>query len=184
MAKREIDEAEYQRLKGREQVADFVEPIWNNPALSKEAKRLVKKQYPNIEIADLDIEDRLDQRLDAEKKEREEAEKKRKDAEWDRQFKEMRSKTQKEYGLTDEGMEELEDFMREKNIGDYEVAASYRVSKQPKPSDAADVGHDRFWNHAEQEGFADISKNPEKWAEREILGAIRRDEEKAKGGRF
>ena len=184
MAKREIEEAEYVRLKGREQVADFVEPIWNNPALSKEAKRLVKKQYPNIEIADLDIEDRLDQRLDAEKKEREEAEKKRKDAEWDKQFKDMRAKTQKEYGFTDEGMEELENFMRERNIGDYEVAASYRASKQPKPSDAADAGRDHFWNHSKQEGFAEISADPEKWGHRELLTAIRKDQDRSKGGSF
>src|SRR5262245_48462368 len=185
MAKREIEEAEYQRLKAREQVADFVEPIYNNPKLSKQAKRLIKEQYPDIEIADLDIEDRLNARLDDEKKEREDADKARSDAERDKNFKEMRSKTQKDYGFTDEGMADLERFMLERNIGDYEVAASYRASKEPKPSEAnADDGRDHFWNHAQQDGFAEISADPEKWARKEILGAIKRDQAKARDSGF
>jgi len=185
MAKREIEETEYQRLKAREQVADFVEPIWNNPQLSKEAKRLVKRQYPDIEIPDLDIEDRFEKRLDEEKKERLDAEKAREDAEWDKKFKAMRSKTQKDYGLTDEGMTDLENFMKERNIGDYEVAASYRHSKEPKASEAdADTGRDHFWNHAQQDGFADISKDPEGWGRRELLKAIRNDQAKSRDQGF
>jgi|SRR5262245_2812405 len=185
MAKREIEEAEYQRLKAREQVADFVEPIYNNPKLSKQAKRLIKEQYPDMEIPDLDIEDRLEQRLDAEKKERLDAEQKRDDEAREKHFKELRAKTQKDYGFTDEGMADLEKFMLEKNIGDYEVAASYRASKEPKPSEAnADDGRDHFWNHAQQDGFAEISKDPEAWGRKEILTAIRRDQAKARDQGF
>ena len=179
---REITDEEYNFLKGRQQVADFVETIWNDPALSGEAKRLVKKKYPQVQIPDYDIEEKVNARLDADKKEREDADNKRRTDEQDNQFKELRAKTQKEYGFTDEGMADLEKFMMERNIGDYEVAASYRASKQPKQSDAdADPGRDHFWNHQQQDGFAEISADPEKWARKEILGAIRRDADKARG---
>ena len=185
MAKREIEDAEYSFLKSRQQVADFVETIYNDPALSNEAKRLIKKKYPDMQIPDLDIEDKVNKRLDAEKKEREDAEARRANEEADKRFHDTRSRTQKDYGFTDEGMADLEKFMLEKNIGDYEVAASYRASKEPKQSDAdADAGRDHFWNHSKQEGFADISADPEKWARKEILGAIRRDQDKARGGSF
>ena len=185
MAKVEIDELELRRLKAREQVADFVEPIYNNPKLSKQAKRLIKEQYPDLEIADLDIEDRLEKRLDDDKKEREEAARAAREEEQDKRYKEMRSKTQKDYGFTDEGMADLEKFMIERNIGDYEVAASYRASKEPKPSEAdADSGRDHFWNHAQQDSFAEISKDPEAWGRKEILGAIRRDQVKARDQGF
>lgn len=179
---REITDEEWNFLQGRKQVADFVETIWNDPTLSKEAKRLVKKKYPQVAIPDLDIEESVNERLDKEKKEREDAEKARRDEEQDKSYKELRAKTQKEYGFTDEGMADLEKFMLERNIGDYEVAASYRASKEPKPSEAnADAGRDHFWNHSKQEGFADISADPEGWARKEILGAIRRDQDKARG---
>jgi len=185
MAKREIEETEYQHLKARAQVADFVEPIYNNPKLSKQAKRLIKEQYPDIEIADLDIEDRFERRLDEEKKAREDSEKKRDDDARAKEFNELRAKTKKDYGLTDEGMQDLEKFMLERNIGDYEVAAGYRHSKEPKPSEAnADDGRDHFWNHAQQDGFAEISKDPEQWGRKEILSAIRRDQAKARDQGF
>jgi hypothetical protein len=185
MAKREIDDTEYAFLQSRKQVADFVETIYNDPALSAEAKRLIKKKYPDMQIPDLDIEDKLTKRLDDDKREREEAERRRREEAEDQRYKETRSKTQKEYGLTDEGMQDLEKFMLERNIGDYDVAASYRVAKQPKPSDAdADAGRDHFWDHSKQDGFADISADPEKWARKEILSAIRKDTERNRGGSF
>jgi len=181
---REITDEEYNFLKGRAQVADFVESIYNDPALTTEAKRLIKKKYPDMQIPDLDMEDRFNQRLDAEKKERDEAAKAKADADAETRFKELRAKTQKEYGFTDEGMKDLEKFMLEKNIGDYEVAASYRASKEPKPSDATDYGRDHFWHHTKQDGFAEISAAPEEWARKEILSAIRKDQERERGQAF
>jgi len=185
MAKREIEDEEYNFLKGRQQVADFVETIYNDPALSMEAKRLIKKKYPDMQIPDLDIEDKFTKRLDDDKKERDAAEKARKDEENEKRFTDLRAKTKQEYGFTDEGMADLEKFMLERNIGDYEVAASYRASKEPKQSEAdADDGRDHFWNHSQQQGFAEISADPEKWARKEILAALRKDEKATRGGNF
>jgi hypothetical protein len=182
---REITDEEYNRLMTRAQIADFVEPIYNHPQLGKEAKRLIKQAYPQVQIPDYDIESRINQRIDHETKRFEEHERKKATEAQEARFQEIRKKTQDEYGFTDDGMKDLEKFMLEKNIGDYEVAAQYRVAKQPRQSDAdADDGRDHFWNHSKQEGFADISADPEAWARKQILGAIRRDEDRNKQRRF
>jgi hypothetical protein len=176
---REISDEEYAFLQGRRQVADFVEPIYNHPTLGKEAKRLIKAAYPQVRIADYDIETKIDTRFEQEKKEREQREaadrQKAQDAKWQG----ARAKVQKEYGLTEEGMEKLEAFMKDKYIGDYEVAASYVASKEPKTSEPSFAEH--FWHIDRQPGFEDMAKDPEGYAFKEFVQAIKRDEQRAKG---
>ena len=183
MAKREIEEEEYTFLQGRKQVADFVESIYNDPALSRDAKALIKRKYPTLQIPDYDIEEKVTARLDKDKQEREEAEKKKRDDEENSRIAGVRKKTKDDYGFTDEAMEKLEKMMVERNIGDYEVAASYMASKEPKTSDVADWDSTR-WHHERAPAFAEIAKDPEAWARTEIMGAIRKDESREKGGRF
>lgn len=176
---REITDEEYNFLQGRKQVADFVESIYNDPALSKEAKALIKKKYPQVQIPDYDIEEKITSRLDEDRKQREEEKRAAKEAEEEKRFSETRTKVQKEYGYTDDGMKDLEKMMLERNIGDYEVAATYHAAKNPKQSDANQ--HDGRWHYQKQDNFAEIAKDPEAWAENEILGALRRDQERTKG---
>lgn len=182
MAKREIEEEEYTFLQGRKQVADFVESIYNDPALSKDAKALIKRKYPTLQIPDYDIEERVNARLDADKKDRDDAETKKRQKEEDDRIAGVRKKTQDEYGFTNEGMEKLEKLMVERNIGDYDVAASYMASKEPKTSDAADYDSTR-WHHERAPGFADIAKDPEAWGRTEIMSAINRDQQRLRNGR-
>jgi len=170
-----ISDEEYNKLMVASHTAAFAESIWNDPALSKEAKRLAKRKYPNLEIPELDIRDEVDARFNAEKKAREDAEAATKQAAEDEAWKKERAEIQQQYGFTDDGMKELEEFMVKNNVGSYEVAASYKASKQPKPSDAT-YGGDHFWNHRQQEGFAEVAKDPEGWARTQILQAIRNDE--------
>lgn len=178
---REIEDEEYNFLQSRRQVADFVESIYNDPVLNKEAKALIKKKYPQVQIPDHDLEERFNQRLDEEKQAREDEKRASRQAEEDRKFEQTRTKVKEDYGFTDDGMKELEKLMVDRNIGDYEVAASYHASKNPKPSEA--VHSDGFWNHSKQDGFKQIADDPEGWARREILGAIRKDTDNARGGR-
>jgi hypothetical protein len=177
----EITDDEYNRLLGRAQVADFSESIFNDPALSKHAKALIKAKYPHIQIPDYDLETRFNARLDQDKKEREDAKRAEKEAIERDQWQQNRSRVQKEYGFTDDGMRDLESFMAEKSVGDYDVAATYKAAKNPKPIEAN--YSNGLWEHSKQEGFAEISKDPEGWARNEILGALRRDEEKMKSWR-
>ena len=177
---REITDEEYNFLQSRRQVADFVESIYNDPALSKEAKALIKKKYPQVQIPDLDIEERLTQRLDEDRKQREEEKRAAREAEEEKRFNETRARVQKEYGYTEDGMKELEKMMLERNIGDYEVAATYHATKNPKTSDATQ--HDGLWHHQKQDNFADIAKDPEGWARNEIFGALVKDQQRVRGG--
>lgn len=177
----EIADDEYNRLLGRAQVADFSEGLYNDPKFASQLKAIIKEKYPHIQIPDYDIEQRVTARLDAEKKERLEAEKAKREAEDQERFKRTRSQVQKDYGFTDDAMKDLEKFMVERNIGDYEVAAEYHAIKHPKQSEANQS--DGLWHHQQQEGFAEVAKDPEGWARKEILSALRKEEERQRGGR-
>jgi hypothetical protein len=178
---RSISDEEYNFLQGRRQVADFVESIYNDPQLTREAKMLIKKKYPNLPIPDLDLEAKVDARLDAEKKERDDADSARRKAAEDEYYSRLRAKTQADYGFTDEAMTRLEKVMVERNIGDYEAAAMLMASREPKTSEPTfDSQH---WQHEKQDGFADIAKDPEAWGRNEILKAMKLDEQRNRGGR-
>lgn len=178
---RQVSDEEYNFLQARRQVADFVESIYNDPQLNREAKALIKRKYPNLQIPDYDIETRVEQRLDTDRREREEAESAKRAAEEDARFKKLREDTQKQYGFTDEAMSKLEQMMVDRNIGDYEAAALLMAQRNP-PSIEPTFGDNR-WNHTQKAEFAEISKDPEGWARNEIIGAMRRDQDNARGGR-
>jgi hypothetical protein len=179
---RQIEDQEYAFLKNRQQVADFVESIYNDPALNREAKALIKKKYPQMQIPDYDIEQRVEERLAADRREREERETKEREDRDRKNFDDTRSGTQKRYGLTDKAMEDLEKMMVERNIGDYEVAAEWMATKNPRPSDA--TFNDGRWNHDRAPGFAEIAKDPEGWGRNEILKSLYADQERNRNQRF
>lgn len=178
---REISEEEYAFLHARKQVADFVESIYNDPQLNKEAKRLIKKKYPNVSIPDYDIEEKVISRLDQEKKARDDAEAAARKKQSDEDWRNTRTKTQKDFGFTDDAMKRLEDLMIERNIGDYEAAAVLLASKEPKTSEA--TADNSRWNHDRQEGFKEIASDPEGWARGEILKAVHADDLSRRGQR-
>lgn len=179
---RQIEDREYNFLQGRRQVADFVESIWNDPQLNMEAKALIKKKYPNLAIPEYDLEQRVTQRLNEERQAREQVEVERKQVEDQRKFDELRSKTQKDYGFTDDAMKDMEKMMVERNIGDYEVAAEYVASKKPKPSES--TYQDQYWHHEKQPGWGEITKDPEGWARGEILKTLYDQQQRNRNQRF
>ena len=175
---RTIEDREYNFLQGRRQVADFVEGIWNDPILNKEAKSLVKRKYPNLQIPDYDLEQKVERRLNEDKRERQAADE-------HKRFKDLRDNTQKQYGLTDKAMEDVEKFMVEKNVGDYDVAASYLASKEPPPPSQATAGYqDQYWHHDKQPGWTEITKDPEGWARNEILRTLNDQQQRSRNQRF
>ena len=174
---RTIEDREYNFLQGRRQVADFVESIWSDPSLNNEAKALVKKKYPNLQIPDYDLEQRVERRLDEDRKERRDSDDKKK-------FDELRSRTQKQYGFTDKAMEDMEKMMVEKNVGDYEVAAGYMASKEPPPPSKGATYQDQYWNHYKRPEWGDITKDPEGWARGELMKTIHDGQQRAKNQRF
>ena len=177
---RQLSDEEYNFLQGRRQVADFVESIYNDPQLTREAKSLIKKKYPNLQIPDYDIENRVEQRLTKDREEREAEKAKKAREEEDARFKKLRKETQDKYHFTDEAMTRLEQLMVDRNIGDYEAGAMLMSSKEPKASDATIDSH--FYNFDKQQGFAEIAKDPEAWGRQEIMNAIRKDQDRARNG--
>jgi hypothetical protein len=181
MAQRQISEEEYAYLQNKRQTADFAESIFNDPQLNKESKALIKRKYPNMKIPDYDIEQSVNARFDEfEKSRKDDEEAKRVEAE-DRKFKETRDSIQKQYGFTDDSMKQLEDMMVERNIGDYEAAASFFASKNPQISEP--TWDSTRYHHEQSDDFKKIAADPEAWGRNEIMNAIRRDEQKAKGWR-
>jgi hypothetical protein len=176
---RTISDEEYKYLQDKRMTADFVESIYNDPKFNKQAKALIKEKYPNLSIPDFDLEQKVEQRFSAEdqKKQREAAEAA---ARADREaWNASRAKVQKQYGFTDEAMKDLEKWMHEKAVADHEVAAEYRASKNPQTS--SPTYDSQFWHHEKASDFNEIAKDPEAWGRKEILGAIHRDEERARG---
>ena len=62
---RQVSDEEYAFLQNKRMTADFVESIYNDPKLNKEAKRLIKSKYPNLPIPDYDMEQQMERRLGA-----------------------------------------------------------------------------------------------------------------------
>jgi hypothetical protein len=179
---RQISDEEWARLQSRDQIASFVESIYNDPTLSREAKALIKKKYPQIAIPDYDLMNQVEQRFAEERQQREEEKRTQREQEEQREYEQTRAATQKKYGFTEEAMTDLEKFMVERNIGDYEVAATYRATQNPKTSEA--LIDDQRWNHSKKEGFAEIAKDPEGWAKMEIMKSMSNDAERAKQQKF
>jgi len=169
---RQISDEEYNFLQGKRQTADFVEGIYNDPRWTKDAKRLIKKAHPNLPIPDLDLEDKIDREREADRKARADADAAAKRKADDEVWQAQRKKVQAEYSFTDEGMKDLETFMQEKGVGDYEVAAGYRAAKNPPV--LKDGGwDDARWNHEKRDGFKEIAADPEGWGMGQIVNSIR-----------
>ena len=148
---RTLSDAELRFYEQKRWTADLAESILNDPQLGPEAKRLIKQKHPNMQIADYDLETRVNARIDADRQQREQAEQAKHDqAEYDN-VQRLRGETQKKYGFTDEAMTKLEKLMEERYIGDYEVAAHYFAAQQPKPIE--ELRDDHYLHHEQKDGF-------------------------------
>lgn len=176
---REISDQEYAALLSDHQIANTAREIWDDPNLGPAAKELLKRKMPNVQIPDHDIRTEFRKELaDRDRKQQEERESERLKKE-DDYWKGERSRVQKEYGFTDDAMKDLEKTMLEKNIGDYDVAATYHAAKNPKPSDAFNQGYkDPYWNHGKSDTFKEIARDPEEWGRNEILRALHNDQQR------
>lgn len=179
---REISDEQYAAYERAYQTANFAESIFNDPALSKDAKRLIKRKYPNLSIPDYDLEEKFERERAADKKAREDEEKAARQKKEEDGWREQRTKVQKEYGFTDDGMKDLEKFMYENGVANYEVAATYKAAKSPRASEPTSQ-HGEPWGFNTNETFREIAKDPEAWGRGEIMKAIRADQDRARQAR-
>lgn len=179
---RQVSDEEWAYLQAQDKAANFANSFLTNPKVSDRVKAIIKEVHPDLELPGYDDKRQLQAIIDKDRQEREEERRKAKEAEEDARIKSNRDRVQKEYGFTAEGMTDLEKFMVEKNVGDYDVAATYHASKNPKSSDAS--FDNTRWNHEKQDSFVEISKDPEGWARNEIFGAMQRDQKRLREGGF
>ena len=171
---KQLSDAEYNYLIEQNQVADVANALWNDPELGPQAKALLKKKMPGLQIPDHDLRTEMRNEFAArDKKQAEDREKdriSREDAYW----REQRSKTQSENNYTDDEMKDLEKFMVDNSVPSYEIAATYRNAKMPKPSnpETSSGYKDPYWNHGKSDTFKEIAKDPEEWGRSEIMKAL------------
>jgi hypothetical protein len=170
----QISDQEYQGLLAKAQVADFVQPVYDNPKLSNRAKALLKEQYPHLQIPDFDMRQEMEGRFAAEDKRRADEEEKKKRDEEDAAWRAERKKVQDQYGFSDEKMGQMDKMMYERQIGNYEDAAALTAMREPKVSEPTYDSH--FWRHERQDNFAEIAKDPEGWGRAEIMKALQADQ--------
>ena len=181
---RTVSDADWNTLISKKAIADFIEPIYNDPKWGKEARALIKKAYPNVQIEGYDLEQKFSGELQELRNELAEKEKKKSESEEESKILAQRKRVQDEYKFTDDGMKDLEGFMREKNVGDYEVAAGYKAAKTPRASDPTSGSSRRLWEHAKSDSFSEISKDPEKWGFNQLVEAAERDAARARNQEF
>lgn len=165
----------------QDRTANFATSVFNHPKANRKSKELIKEVYPEMQIADYDLEMKLQQYIgENERKQNEASEQKRQqDAETERL--QLRKEAQEKHHLTDDAMLEVEQLMREKYIGNYDVAASHFVASRPATSEA--TFDQQYWHHERQNGFADIARDPEAWARNELQNAYRREEQRTRAFR-
>lgn len=176
---REISDAEYQEYQTAKQIAALAGEVWDDPQLGPAAKELVKRKRPGLQIPDHDIRTEMRQGFaNLEKKHEDEKAAERQQRE-DEYWKNQRKKVQDEFGFTEDGIKDLEKFMLERNIGDYEVAATYHAAKNPKASEPTSY-KDPYYQFGKSDTFKEIAKDPEEWGRSEILKALHNDQKRSR----
>jgi hypothetical protein len=170
------------------QAAAEWQKILGNAETRPEGLRLWKKLNPDAVIPELDAAKPYDDRLSAfEKKfddfltaqttEREEAAKKRAEADANDTVSKGRSWLRGQKKLDDEGVKGVEDIMTEFGIPNYEVAYSHWHAQQP-PEPAtlpqSTIGRDLNWFKAQenQPDHALMLKDPVGWRRQEIMKTL------------
>jgi hypothetical protein len=177
----QVPRQEYERLLSSDQIAEIGKGLLRNPDVSDEFKAIIKRAHPQVEIPDWEIKQNVSKQISDLKKQIEDEKRAAREAAEIEKWNSAKAKVQQEFGLTPEGMKDLEEFMKEKGVGDYEVAATYRHSKNPPQSEANHS--DGFWHHEKEPGYEELVKDPEGYAYNQILAAVRADQARERGGR-
>jgi hypothetical protein len=162
--------------------AAFANSLWNDPRINPGLKHLIKQKYPNMPMPGYDEQLVIRQMFDEEKKKRDE-EKAAEKLEQEKQSWEAKgAAAKKKYGLTEDGMKEVEEHMKKNNTWDYETAAGYLASKKPK---VVEPSYDStLWHHERKSDWEERMKDPDAWARNQFEQAARKDIARMKGDDF
>ena len=139
----QVSKAEYATLQN---AASFLKDgLWNDKDIGLKVKQKAKERFKDVAIPELEVQETLEaqknafeEKLEAERKAREElkaemdADKKsRQEKEDNLSFLDQYNKVKKDYSFTDEGMEKVMARMKEKNNPDIESAAAFVARQEP-----------------------------------------------------
>ena len=173
----EVDEAEVQKLKAeRDQAVAhklLLDKLGSSPKTRRQILSLIKELDPNVQIPELDatkpLEDKIAaleklvrERGDKEAKESEEQQKRTAAAKAEKHFEDGK-KLLKKAGFTDEGIGNVEKFMADRGLVDYEAALALWEKDHPRdePVMPANFGRDLgLFSPPKDNPWADAVKLP------------------------
>ena len=154
----------------------FMQEIYDDPELGNDARALIKRKHPKMRIDDYDTRQEMLALREKDRKEREEAEAKAKEEAEVKSWNDDLEAVRKEYSFTDEGMAELDKFMRDNKVYNPKVAAAHIVSQRPQPSQDHG-GFDSQYLYKNQLRDSEDNKklfaDPDKWMEDTLVTGIR-----------
>lgn len=181
----EISDAE---LAVKNRAVALLDKLWNDPKEGMSFKRKVKELVPDVKIPELDIVEGATAPLMAEIEEQKKAnktlsdrldnwEKTQKDGKEEVELQSQLDSIKKAYGFTIDGMQKVIDRMKEKNNPDAESAAAWVASQERKTKPVTDsalmpAALNLYGSNSEDESWADLNKDPIKWADREMVKMI------------
>jgi hypothetical protein len=146
-----------------EGLASVYTDLLQDASTRKDILRLTKKRLPNVSIPEIDMDDKVNSKMEELAKEREEFRKEQQMAKLEAERDKKRQK------LLDKGLiekedefDEVEKFMTEKGMGDHEAAAQFRKLERQAaiPTASRYVGPTMDLPPT----FAEVMKNPQQWA--------------------
>ena len=111
-------------LEQRDELAQLMRELADNPDTRKEVLRLTKKVRPNLPIPEIEMEDYTEKKISKAEERVMQLEAKLKERDALEDLDKRRAKLVKR-GMTDEQIEQVEKVMLEKKIHDHETAADY-----------------------------------------------------------
>jgi hypothetical protein len=159
--------------------------LYNHKDVTREYQKQIKAVFPQAQVANdiaepyltevRETRQKLDEFLDNQKKEREEADGKRAQDDFDNAW----TQTVKDHNLTEEGQEKLINYMKDKRIVDPEAAALKYFKHNPEPP--APIAPTSIapanWGIGglpgeDEKSSKMLMENPEQWADQEAAAAL------------
>ena len=181
----EISDAE---LAAKNRAEALLNRMWNDPKEGMAFKRKVKELVPDAKIPELDIVDSATSPLVAEieaqkargNKLEERLNKWEQDQVNSKEENELQSQLdsiKKTYSFTPEGMQKVVDRMKAKNNPDAEAAAAWVASQERKTKPVTDsallpTALNLYGSNSEDEEWAALNRNPQKWADETLVKMI------------
>lgn len=137
----EVPKAEYETLR---KAWGLLDRLWTDPADGLTVKKIAKKVDPSLKVPDLDLVTQVstahDEKFAALEEQNkslterlEKFQQEIRDRDEDGKLRDTLGKVRKDYGLTNEGVDQVVGLMRDRNLNDLEAAAALWSRNQPPP---------------------------------------------------